>query len=78
MRLVEAPLVGPGHPAFGERGVSVHAGEHDVRGLPAALDVDRLVGVTVSDGWRVARPRVGDESGSLLDVLGDEPLERNR
>ncbi len=47
-------------------------------GLPAALDVDRLVDVAVSDGWRIARPGIGDERRSLFDVLGDEALERGR
>ena len=77
MRVSDRALVAE-HPSLGEGSDSMHAWEHDVCGLAAPLDVDRLVKVAVPDGWRVARPGVGDEGGSLLDVLGDESVERRR
>lgn len=78
MSVVEATLMRAREPPLGERSDPVHTREHDVRGQPTALDVDRLVDVAVSDGWRIAGPGVGDEHRSLFDVLGDETLERGR
>ena len=78
MSFVEATLMRAREPPLGERSDPVHTREHDVRGQPTALDVDRLVDVAVVDGRRVARPGVGDERRSLFDVLGDETLERGR
>lgn len=78
MSFVEATLMSAREPPLGERGDPVHTREHDVRGLPTALDVDRLVDVAVSDSWRIAGPGVGDERRSLFDVLGDQALRRGR
>ena len=78
MSFVKATLMSAREPPLGERGDPVHTREHDMGGLPAALDVDRLVDVAVSDGWRIAGPGVGDERRPLFDVLGDETLERGR
>jgi hypothetical protein len=65
MRVVEATLMSAREPPLRERGDPVHSREHDVGGLPTALEVDRLVDVAVSDGWRIAGPGVGDERRSL-------------
>ena len=78
MSFVKATLMSAREPPLGEGGDPVHNREHDVGGLPTALDVDRLVGVTVSDGWRIAGPGVGDERRPRFDVLGYEALERGR
>ena len=78
MSFVKATLMSTREPPLGERGDPVHTREHDMGGLPVALDVDRLVDVAVSDGWRIAGPGVGDERRPLFDVLGDETLERGR
>ncbi|MEX6430466.1 hypothetical protein, partial [Ferrimicrobium acidiphilum] len=62
MSFVKATLMSAREPPLGERGDPVHTREHDIGGLPTALDVDRLVDVAVSDGWRIAGPGVDPSS----------------
>jgi hypothetical protein len=78
VRLVDRPLMGAQQPSLGQRGDAMDCGEQLARVLPAGACgplAARLVDVAELVDAAVALPSVGDDSGTRLNVFGDEGVQ---